>query len=303
MSATRKAHVAIFRRLAAEFENLAARPTTSQLLMRGIQQGDVKAALRGERGPWPKESLSQLRSGAGRAILGAHEQGLLEHRGVSGAIATYLRLPKVEEKKPDSLFDQIAGEVFAAIVPAALDMHAEERYAACCEWLACVIEEATMGAAADNALPDEASKSATGRRRRRRQPAKPIDSLTSRQAEAVHIVGEANGNFSEAAKAMGISRAAVVKLYRKAMHRLGRNALTKPRTKAIPTDQRGQDNVAVKSSFEHAEAILDIREELKRTGLTETQALKIVKATAKTLDEITLEQAYALQEDLAKRTG
>ena len=97
---------------------------------------------------------------------------------------------------------------------------------------------------------------------------------------------------------MGISRAAVVKLYRKAMHRFGRNALPKPRTKAIPTDQRGQDNVAVKSSFEHAEAILDIREELKRTGLTEAQALKIIKATSNTLDDITLEQAYALQEDL-----
>jgi hypothetical protein len=56
-------------------------------------------------------------------------------------------------------------------------------------------------------------------------------------------------------------------------------------------------------SPEHAEAILRIREELKRTGLTEAQAIKIIKATVKTLDEITLEQAYALQEDLAKRTG
>ena len=77
--------------------------------------------------------------------------------------------------------------------------------------------------------------------RRARRPA--IRPLTSKQAEAVQLVGEHKGNVSEAAKVAGISRQAMKKRYEEAMKKLGKAALPKPKTQRLPRDRRGQEIV------------------------------------------------------------
>jgi predicted DNA-binding protein (UPF0251 family) len=83
------------------------------------------------------------------------------------------------------------------------------------------------------------SKAAAKKRKRRRNPIKGIR-LTEKQVEAMHLVGEHKGNFAAAAKATGKSRQAMSKLYRKANQKLGKQAIPKPKTQALPTDHRGQ---------------------------------------------------------------
>jgi predicted DNA-binding protein (UPF0251 family) len=81
------------------------------------------------------------------------------------------------------------------------------------------------------------------RKRRRRASAPRLVPLTNKQLEAVHLVGEHKGNVSAAARAVGISRQTMNRRYDKAMKKLGRKAV-KHRTKQLPTDRRGQINVA-----------------------------------------------------------
>jgi predicted DNA-binding protein (UPF0251 family) len=81
------------------------------------------------------------------------------------------------------------------------------------------------------------------RKRRRKAPKQPVP-LTPRQAEAVHLVGEHKGNMAAAARAAGVSRPAIEKLYRKAMGKLGKKAVEKIKTQALPIDKRGQVNLA-----------------------------------------------------------
>jgi hypothetical protein len=70
--------------------------------------------------------------------------------------------------------------------------------------------------------------------------------LTAAQAEAAQLVGEHKGNFTAAGRAAGKTRQAMKKLYDKAMRKLGQTVVRpkKPKTQALPTDRRGQVDVA-----------------------------------------------------------
>jgi hypothetical protein len=84
-----------------------------------------------------------------------------------------------------------------------------------------------------------------GSKRRRARVRKPTP-LTSKQTEAMQLIGEYKGNISAAAKAAGKSRTAMTKLYAKATKKLGRKAV-KHFTKSLPTDRRGQVMVPSKT--------------------------------------------------------
>jgi hypothetical protein len=62
------------------------------------------------------------------------------------------------------------------------------------------------------------------------------------QTEAVQLVGEHKGNIAAAAKAAGKSRAAMDKLYRKGITKLGKKAIEHA-TQKLPTDRRGQETI------------------------------------------------------------
>jgi predicted DNA-binding protein (UPF0251 family) len=97
----------------------------------------------------------------------------------------------------------------------------------------------SVGASATESMP--AAKRL--RRRRRRAPKEPAP-LTPRQAEAMHMVSEHNGNITKAADAVGISRQAMTKRYKAALGKLGKAAIKKPKTQTLPIDRRGQATVA-----------------------------------------------------------
>jgi hypothetical protein len=83
-------------------------------------------------------------------------------------------------------------------------------------------------------------------RKRRRKPSlvKPTP-LTGKQAEAMQIVAEHQGDFTAAAKALGKSRQGVKKLYDKACAKLGKKAVEKAaKTQRLPSDHRGQGTLA-----------------------------------------------------------
>ncbi len=106
--------------------------------------------------------------------------------------------------------------------------------------------EARRRAVQEKEVPTAAvpsSQAAPAKKRRRRQAARRVIPLTGKEAEAVHLVGEHKGNISAAADAVGISRQAMKKRYDKAMKKLGKAALPKPKTESLPSDRRGQANV------------------------------------------------------------
>ena len=79
------------------------------------------------------------------------------------------------------------------------------------------------------------------RTRKRRSPyEKKIRPLTEKQAEAVHIVGECKGSISEASRRIGIDPKSLRDRYNSAMKKLGQAGVRKPKTIALPHDQRGQ---------------------------------------------------------------
>jgi hypothetical protein len=81
-------------------------------------------------------------------------------------------------------------------------------------------------------------------RRRRRPPLDPkIRPVTPKQTEAVQIVGECQGNLAAAARKLGIDRKTLKERYDAACKKLG-IAATKHRTRALPKDRRGQEDVA-----------------------------------------------------------
>ena len=92
-----------------------------------------------------------------------------------------------------------------------------------------------------DAAPDLQDKPKRSRRRRRKTDAAPRP-LTAKQTEAVHIVGECKGNFTEAAARMGLDAATVRQHYNAGMAKLGGKAV-KHGTQRLPSDRRGQDNV------------------------------------------------------------
>jgi hypothetical protein len=95
--------------------------------------------------------------------------------------------------------------------------------------------------APSNGTPREKDKEKTAKRRRR-NPQQKTYPLTERQAETVHLMGEHKGNRTAVARAMGVSRAAIIKLYKKAITKLGKTAI-KRATQGLPTDKRGQVTV------------------------------------------------------------
>ncbi len=68
--------------------------------------------------------------------------------------------------------------------------------------------------------------------------------LTARQVEVMQIVGEHKGNISEAARCMGLDRKTVSEHFNAACKKLGKKAMSKPRTRSLPQDNRGQANVS-----------------------------------------------------------
>jgi hypothetical protein len=90
--------------------------------------------------------------------------------------------------------------------------------------------------------PDERRQTPKRKHRRRATPRKSIP-LTPEQTEAMQLVGEHKGNIAAAARAAGKSRAAMDKLYRKAMAKLGKKTV-KHFTQRLPTDARGQETIA-----------------------------------------------------------
>jgi hypothetical protein len=96
------------------------------------------------------------------------------------------------------------------------------------------------------AIQQQSSKGAkpTGdnRPRRNRKPLNPKE-LTPKQLEASQIVAECKGDIAEAARRLGKDRATVEQHYRAAMKKLGKTVV-KYKTKQLPSDRRGQANLA-----------------------------------------------------------
>jgi hypothetical protein len=150
----------------------------------------------------------------------AQMQSLIETHPVLESFAKY---------GPDAAGAGYCG--FGAPGPEAWLSEVDQRHKLALEWLDC--------------LKHEIKAQRAGRRlvRRRRAPRQPTE-LTETQIEAVHLVGEHRGNIAAAANAAGKSRQAMGKLYKKAMQKLGKKAVEKVRTRPLPTDRRGQIDVA-----------------------------------------------------------
>jgi hypothetical protein len=103
--------------------------------------------------------------------------------------------------------------------------------------LALVQVEKTLRADDPAAAGNRNKRQKRSRRRKANQPVRP---LTAKQTEAVHLVSEHKGNFTAAAAAAGISRAAIKKRYDLAMKKLGKRAMPTAKTTRLPTDRRGQ---------------------------------------------------------------
>jgi len=92
-----------------------------------------------------------------------------------------------------------------------------------------------------------AEKPAAGKPARRKRTRRPTlgKPLTDRQREAVEVVGRCGGNVSEAARLLALDPSTVRQHYRAGMEKLGETAIkgTRPKTQAIPTDRRGQEQV------------------------------------------------------------
>jgi hypothetical protein len=59
----------------------------------------------------------------------------------------------------------------------------------------------------------------------------------------MHLVGENKGNITAAAAAAGKSRQAMKKHCDRALAKLGKTALPKPKTTRLPRDRRGQETI------------------------------------------------------------
>jgi hypothetical protein len=97
-------------------------------------------------------------------------------------------------------------------------------------------------AAAANILESGAGNQNRGTRKSKRRR-RELKVLTVGEAQAVHLVSEHKGNYSQAGAAAGKPRQLISKQYKNAMKKLGKSALPKPRTQRLPTDQRGQETV------------------------------------------------------------
>jgi DNA-binding CsgD family transcriptional regulator len=83
----------------------------------------------------------------------------------------------------------------------------------------------------------------SGKRRTRNRPPATPKPLTAKQVEAVQMVGDCKGNFAEAARRLGVTSKTVRQHYRAAITKTGQTVV-KHATKALPSDRRGQTNLA-----------------------------------------------------------
>jgi hypothetical protein len=81
-------------------------------------------------------------------------------------------------------------------------------------------------------------------KRRKRKASTEPHPLTEKQNQAVGLYGELQGDFDKIGDRMGISRQAARKHVEKGLAKLERKILPKPKTKSIPTDERGNDTLA-----------------------------------------------------------
>lgn len=68
--------------------------------------------------------------------------------------------------------------------------------------------------------------------------------LTEKELKAYQTVAECQGNIAKAARQLGKDRKTVDEQYRSALRKLGKRLLPKPRTVPMPSDRRGQVNLA-----------------------------------------------------------
>ena len=101
----------------------------------------------------------------------------------------------------------------------------------------------SIGLAIDLFLP-ASGDGAAKRKRRRKVGTRKNTPLTPTQVEALQLVGEHRGNKAAAARAVGISRTAMDKRYRKALVKAPAAAMKKPKTQNLPHDKRGQVTVS-----------------------------------------------------------
>jgi predicted DNA-binding protein (UPF0251 family) len=89
---------------------------------------------------------------------------------------------------------------------------------------------------------DEVNEKATkpAKKKRRRHANQKPTPVTPKQLDAMQLYGEHKGNIAAAAKAAGVSRAAMMKLIQKAQKKLGKQAVEKVKTTPLPEDHRGQ---------------------------------------------------------------
>jgi predicted DNA-binding protein (UPF0251 family) len=80
----------------------------------------------------------------------------------------------------------------------------------------------------------------TKRRKRRRASAERVRPLTSKELEALQIVAEHKGNYTAAAKVVGVSRQVMKRRCDNANAKLGKAAPLKHKTQRLPHDRRGQ---------------------------------------------------------------
>ena len=102
------------------------------------------------------------------------------------------------------------------------------------------------GDSEDGATKKEASKKGgepSEPRKTRRTISKP---LTDKQAEALQVVAECQGNYTKAGKRMGIGRKAAEQRYKAAMKKMGKKII-KHATEQMPVDLRGQPTVDAES--------------------------------------------------------
>jgi predicted DNA-binding protein (UPF0251 family) len=109
-------------------------------------------------------------------------------------------------------------------------------------WAARCDAVADLGRAQLDALRDALAAAAPRRRRRPsgRQPAP----ITPAELEAYTLVADHKGNVAAAARAAGKSRQVMHTRYKRALHKLTQAGVKNPRAIPLPTDRRGQIDVA-----------------------------------------------------------
>lgn len=151
-------------------------------------------------------------------------------------------LGKLLRYKPIERFEALAMIELLKDAPDLTEAEIEKRIAdffekagICRSWLAHRFVPALRG--------EVEAKRRTERKPRRKVSTRKDTPLTSRQLEALQLVGEHKGNKAAAARAAGVSPTAMKKLYRKALAKAPQAAMPKPKFRNLPHDKRGQVNI------------------------------------------------------------